>query len=70
MAEVTNSSICTLEVVPDNIRTHPLPNSSSISRKALEKGLDYYYEGYIHNVFIEKVTNATEVQVKAKCDLC
>jgi tyrosyl-tRNA synthetase len=37
-----------LEKIPDNIAVSFLPDFKSLSKKALEKGLNYFTQGYIH----------------------
>ena len=43
-----------------------LSKSSSLSEKSLERGLNYYTQGYIHEIKIFEDTNAV-VRVDAKC---
>lgn len=59
--QVTDS----LEKIPNNIAVSFLPNSESLSKKATEKGLNYFTQGYIHKIKISEV-NST-VRVDAKC---
>jgi hypothetical protein len=44
----------TLEKIPDNIAVSFLPNFESLSKKALEKGLNDFTQGYIHNIKISE----------------
>ena len=54
-----------LAPIPDQITVSFLPNSSNLSQKSLERGLNYYVQGYIHDVKIFNEKNG--VQVAAKC---
>jgi predicted metal-dependent peptidase len=38
-----------LEKIPDNIAVSFLPDFESLSKKALEKGLNYFTQGYVHD---------------------
>ena len=43
-----------LEKNPDNIAVSFLPDFESLFKKALEKGLNYFIQGYIHNIKISE----------------
>ena len=43
-----------LEKIPDNIAVSFLPDFESLSKKVLEKGLNYFTQGYIRNIKISK----------------
>lgn len=51
--------------IPDNIGVSFLPNNKNLSTKCLEKGLNYFTQGYIHNIRVFKLES--RVQVSAKC---
>ena len=40
-----------LEKIPDNIAVSFLPDFESLSKKVLEKGLNYFTQGYIRNIW-------------------
>jgi hypothetical protein len=42
------------EKIPDNIAISFLPDFESLSKKALEKGLNYFTHGYIHDIKISE----------------
>jgi hypothetical protein len=48
--ELSNS----LEKIQDNIAASFLPDFELLSKKALEKGLNYFTKGYIHNIKISE----------------
>ena len=54
-----------LEKIPDNIAVSFLPGFESLSKKALEKGLNYFTQGYIHNIKISEARGA--IRVDARC---
>ena len=54
-----------LEKIPDNIAVSFLPDFESLSKKALEKGLNYFTQGYIHNINISEARGA--MRVDARC---
>ena len=56
-----------LSHIPDDLSLCYFPSSLEVSQKAQEKGLNYYQQGYIHNIQIFKETNI--VKVTAKCGL-
>ena len=43
-----------LEKISDNIAVSFLPDFESLSKKALEKGLNYFTQGYIHDIKISE----------------
>ena len=53
-----------LEKIPDNIAVSFLPGFES-SKKALEKGLNYFTQGYIHNIKISEARGV--IRVDARC---
>ncbi|VDI62478.1 Hypothetical predicted protein [Mytilus galloprovincialis] len=59
---ITNDS---LEKIPETIAISYLPESESVSKKALAKGLNYFTQGYIHDLRISEVNGA--VLVDARC---
>ena len=54
-----------LEKIPENIAVSFLPNSESLSKKILQKGLNYFTQGYIHNIKISEAHGT--IRVDAKC---
>ena len=54
-----------LEKIPNNIAVSFLPGFESLSKKALEKGLNYFTQGYIHNIKISEARGA--MRVDARC---
>ena len=54
-----------LEKIQDNIAVSFLPDFESLSKKALEKGLNYFTKGYIHNIKISESHGA--MGVDARC---
>ncbi|XP_033729693.1 uncharacterized protein LOC117318872 [Pecten maximus] len=54
-----------LKKIPDNISPSFLPDSKSLSDKVLQKGLNYFSQGYIHNIKIKETEN--DVRVDARC---
>jgi hypothetical protein len=54
-----------LEKIPDNIAVSFLPDFESLSKKTLEKGLNYFTQGYIHNIKISEARRA--IRVDARC---
>ena len=54
-----------LEKIPDNIAVSFLPDFESLSKKALEKGLNYFTQGYIHNITISEARGV--MRVDARC---
>ena len=54
-----------LEKIPDNIAVSFLPDFKSLSKKALEKGLNYFTQGYTHNIKISEARGA--IRVDARC---
>jgi hypothetical protein len=53
-----------LEKIPDNIAVSFLPDFESLSKKALEKGLNYFTQGYIHNIKISEARGAMRVDAR------
>lgn len=63
----TSANVATdsLKSIPDDFCVKYLPNSSNLSEKALQKGLNYFTQGYIHDI---KIFNSDEsVQAAARC---
>lgn len=63
----TSSDVATdsLKSIPDDFCVKYLPNSSKLSDKVLQKGLNYFTQGYIHNI---KIYNSdVSVQAAARC---
>ena len=60
-----NMASDSLEKIPENIGVSFLPDSDSLSKKASEKGLNYFTQGYIHEMKISDVHGT--VRVDAKC---
>lgn len=60
-----NISTDSLDKIPDNISISYLPESDSLSKKALEKGLNYFTQGYVHNIRISEINDA--VRMDARC---
>jgi hypothetical protein len=57
-----------LEKIPNNIAVSFLPGFESLSKKALEKGLNYFTQGYIHNIKISEARGAiVAIRVDARC---
>jgi hypothetical protein len=54
-----------LEKIPDNIAVSFLPNFESLSKRALEKGLNYFTQGYIHDIKISEAHGT--MRVDARC---
>ena len=54
-----------LEKIPDNIAVSFLPDFESLSKKVLEKGLNYFTQGYICNIKISEAHGA--MRVDARC---
>jgi hypothetical protein len=54
-----------LEKIHDNIAVSFLPDFESLSKKAFEKGLNYFTQGYIHNIKISEARGA--IRVDARC---
>ena len=54
-----------LEKIPDNIAVSFLPDFESLSKKTLEKDLNYFIQGYIHNIKISEAHGA--IRVDARC---
>jgi hypothetical protein len=54
-----------LEKILDNIAVSFLPDFESLSKNALEKGLNYFTQGYIHNIKISEARGA--MRVDARC---
>jgi hypothetical protein len=54
-----------LEKIPDNIAVSFLPDFESLSKKALEKGLNYFTQGYIHNIKNSEARGT--MRVDARC---
>ena len=54
-----------LEKIPDKIAVSFLTDFESLSKKALEKGLNYFTQGYIHNIKISEARGA--MRVDARC---
>ena len=50
-----------LEKNPDNIAVSFLPDFESLSKKVLEKGLNYFTQGYIHNIKISEAHGTMRV---------
>ena len=60
-----NINRLSLSSIPDNISVDFLPNCDAISYRAKERGLNYFTQGYIHNI---NISNAGEnVKIDAKC---
>ncbi|XP_070548024.1 uncharacterized protein [Ptychodera flava] len=55
-----------LRNVPDDISVCYLPNFQNLSKKSQEKGLNYFSQGYVHDIKIND-HNATEVNIIARC---
>jgi hypothetical protein len=54
-----------LEKMPDNIAVSFLLDFESLSKKTLEKDLNYFIQGYIHNIKISEAHGA--MRVDARC---
>ena len=55
-----------LEKIPDNIAVSFLPDFESLSKKALEKGLNYFTQGYIHNIKISEARGCKMLAINEK----
>jgi hypothetical protein len=55
--------------IPDNIAVSFLPDFESLSKKALVKGLNYFTQGYIHNIKISEAHGAMRVDARCWRDL-
>ena len=53
-----------LEKIPDNIAVSFLTNFESLSKRALEKGLNYFTQGYIHDIKISEAHGTMRVGCK------
>jgi hypothetical protein len=53
-----------LEKIPDNIAVSFLPDFESLSKNVLEKGLNYFTQGYIHNIKISEAHGAIRVDLR------
>ena len=60
-----NIATDSLEKIPGNIAVSYLPESDSLSQKALEKGLNYFKQGYVHDMKVTDVNGS--IRVDAKC---
>lgn len=58
--------IDSIQKIPENIAISYLPESESLSKKVLEKGLNYFTQGYIHDLKISD-TNRGSIRVDARC---
>jgi len=65
VASSVSKNFSLLEHIPNSISVDFLPNSKEISSKSLDKGLNYFVQGYIHE--IEFSRNQNFVTVSAKC---
>ncbi|XP_078000273.1 uncharacterized protein LOC144452932 isoform X1 [Glandiceps talaboti] len=54
-----------LQSVPDDISIAYLPGVSSLSTKAQDKGLNYFTQGYVHDIKINNASN--DLKVLARC---
>ena len=54
-----------LRKISDQISVTFLPKSSCVSKNCLERGLNYYTQGYIHEIKVFEDTNAV-VRVNAE----
>jgi len=50
-----------LEHIPNSISVDVLPNSKGISSKSLDKGLNYFLQGYIHEIEFSRNQNFVSV---------
>ena len=50
--------------MPDNIAVSFLPDFESLSKKILEKDLNYFIQGYIHNIKISEAHGARRVDAR------
>jgi hypothetical protein len=61
-----NDIVCDdISKIPEDISLLYLPNHDTISQKAREKGLNYFTQGYVHNIRIMHDNDA--VRVHARC---
>ena len=51
--------------IPDDISVKFLPNSRNLSDKVLQKGLNYFTQGYIHDIKI--YNQESSLQIAARC---
>lgn len=54
-----------LSRIPDNISLKYLPDQDKLSSKVLQKGLDYFTQGYIHDIKVLELEN--KIRVEARC---
>ena len=57
MAATARADSESLLNIPDDISVKYLPNVGSLSDKVLQKGLNYFTQGYIHDIKINDDNN-------------
>ncbi|XP_060589407.1 uncharacterized protein LOC132744663 [Ruditapes philippinarum] len=55
-----------LEDVPDNISISFLPNHRSLMERIIKRGLNYYLQGYVHQIKVH-IDDKPKVKVVARC---
>ena len=71
MAAISDSGDDSLALIVDNFSLSFLPECSTLSGKANEKGLSYYVEGYIDDITVsreeDQCSRALVVVIRSAC---